>query len=174
MMKRFGIVVAAAGLSVGFVSTTSLAQSSFPAVGPQPDPEVVVQADTQADRARAAVAFLLMCFNEKKVAEAFKTYVGPIYKQHSTMVPDGKDILIELMTKHLSHDDVKYYVKRTLADGDLVVVHSYQTQSSMAHPEVVHGFAEIDIFRFALGKIVEHWSVHEPVPETSANANGMF
>ncbi|MGE3530975.1 MAG: hypothetical protein AB7I12_04220 [Steroidobacteraceae bacterium] len=155
-------------------SAQNPAPSGFPAVGPQPDPYVVVEANTAGDKARAAVAFLQMAFNQKKVAEAFKLYVGPYYKQHATMVPDGAEILIKLITEHLKHDNVDYYVKRTLVDGDLVTVHSYQTQSSMAKPDVIRGFNEIDMFRFENGKIVEHWSSHEPVPEKSANANTMF
>jgi len=31
-----------------------------------------------------------------------------------------------------------------------------------------------DFFRLEDGKVVEHWDVIQPVPENSANANGIF
>jgi predicted SnoaL-like aldol condensation-catalyzing enzyme len=36
------------------------------------------------------------------------------------------------------------------------------------------GTAAADIFRFEEGKVVEHWDVLQPVPESAANDHPMF
>ena len=60
-------------------------------------------------------------------------------------------------------------VKRAFADGDFVILHAHLK----LQPEDL-GLAIVDMFRVEHGKIVEHWDVRQPIPETAANTNGMF
>ena len=58
---------------------------------------------------------------------------------------------------------------RTVAEGDLVVTHSLLKTS----PEG-RGTAVADFFRLEEGKVVEHWDVLQPIPESAANERPMF
>jgi predicted SnoaL-like aldol condensation-catalyzing enzyme len=57
-------------------------------------------------------------------------------------------------------------VHRVIAEGDLVAVHSNYKTFNMA---------VVDIFRLNDdAKIIEHWDVLQPIPETTASGNDMF
>ena len=120
---------------------------------------------------RATVlAFINLAFNDKKVQEAVTKYVGSTYIQHNPRIPDGIDGLLTFASSlqaqfPLAHSDVK----RIIAEGDLVVVHSKVTYS----PDD-QGTAAADIFRLEQSKIVEHWDILQEIPATSANNNTMF
>ncbi|WP_345431531.1 nuclear transport factor 2 family protein [Actinoallomurus vinaceus] len=113
--------------------------------------------------------FAELAFNAKRPAEAVAAYIGPRYVQHNPEAPDGPEAFVAFVTgcgerfPKLSLD-----VRRVIAEDDLVVLHSLFTTS----PED-RGTAAVDIFRLEDGKIVEHWDVVQPVPETAANGNGM-
>jgi predicted SnoaL-like aldol condensation-catalyzing enzyme len=64
---------------------------------------------------------------------------------------------------------VNYSIKRIIADGNLVVVHSHGQFAAGDR-----GIAVVDILRVQGCRIMEHWDVVQPVPEQPVNSNGMF
>jgi predicted SnoaL-like aldol condensation-catalyzing enzyme len=102
--------------------------------------------------------------------DAAAIHLGPCYVQHNPMIADG----VEGIRKHLSElhrqfPELRAEVKRIAADGDLVIAHVH-AQRTPADP----GLAIVDIFRLEGGKLVEHWEVRQPVPDTAVHSNGMF
>jgi predicted SnoaL-like aldol condensation-catalyzing enzyme len=118
---------------------------------------------------KVALDFYDKALNQRDF-EAASKHFGPRYIQHNPQAADG----IEGFKKFIEWRSQRFpnarnEVKRTLADGDLVMVHAH----SIREPGE-RGSAIVDIFRLEGGKIVEHWDVIQPVPETANNANTMF
>ena len=114
--------------------------------------------------------FMTKFYLEKKVREAFETWVEPGYIQHNPLAKTGRDAAIAFLEPFFqSHPDASYSIKRIIADGNLVAVHSH----GVFNPGE-RGLAIVDILRVDHCKIAEHWDVAQPVPEKPANTNGMF
>ncbi|GAB7256332.1 nuclear transport factor 2 family protein [Polaribacter sp. OB-PA-B3] len=116
-----------------------------------------------------AIAFYKMAYNgnpEKAVA----LYVGDKYIQHNPLVADGKQAFIDYFTKmHKEYQDKSIRFVRTIAEGDLVALHTHQIWPGNDQ------YVTMDFFRFTDdGKIVEHWDSIQQVPNTSANNNTMY
>ena len=115
-------------------------------------------------------------FNKHEVEQAFKLYVGPTVPAAQ---PDAgrrqrrRDAGVDpLHSRALS--GVRQEVKRTVAQGDLVAVHSRYFKHA-ADRDSGQGQAVVDIYRLEHGKIVEHWDVVQDIPAKSAdNDNSMF
>lgn len=115
------------------------------------------------------IAFYNAAINDKDF-EAASVYLGDVYIQHNPLAADGPEGLktfLEFAKANLS--DFKIEFKRVLADGDFVVVHGHAKANADDR-----GSAVMDIFRVEDGKVVEHWDVIQPIPETSMNDNTMF
>jgi predicted SnoaL-like aldol condensation-catalyzing enzyme len=114
--------------------------------------------------------FMTQFYVDKKVRQAFETWVDPGYIQHNPMAQTGRDAAIQFLEPFFAtHPDVHYTIARIIADGNLVAVHSHGVFSPGDR-----GIAVVDILRVEGCKVMEHWDVVQPVPEKSANTNGMF
>jgi predicted SnoaL-like aldol condensation-catalyzing enzyme len=125
-------------------------------------------ADADANKA-LVLAYYEAAFNQRDFDKAVQ-YLSPHYKQHRPTALDGPeglrkslDTLREKFPK--AHGDIKHVV----AEGDFVMLHILFKRDPEGRGEAI-----ADVYRLADGKIAEHWDVSQPVPETSANPNGMF
>ncbi len=131
----------------------------------------VVAANQLAQQNKALVTdFYEGVFQKHQVKTYADRYIGEQYIQHNPRVPDGKTPFVNYFTQYFQDNpEAKSVIKRAVAEGNLVFLHVHSTMNPQDR-----GVAIIDIFRVENGKIVEHWDVRQPVPETSANQNTMF
>ena len=114
--------------------------------------------------------FMNELYVQKNAREAFETWVAPDYIQHNPLAPNGRDAAIAFFEPFFkSHPDASYSIKRIIADGNLVAVHSHAVFTPGER-----GFAVVDILRVENCKVAEHWDVVQAVPEKAANTNTMF
>ena len=132
-------------------------------------PAVAPAGEREEANKKAVVEFYEKAINQKDF-EAAAPYFGPRYVQHNPNAPDGIEgfkgflgFLREKLPQSRSE------IKRVLADGDYVILHVHAVRAPGER-----GSAIIDVFKLENGKIVEHWDVVQPIPEKSANGNGMF
>jgi predicted SnoaL-like aldol condensation-catalyzing enzyme len=119
----------------------------------------------------ATVAFYKQALLEGAVENAFRTYAGTPYRQHNPLIEDEMEGVRKFAAGIMAtHPDAHCEIKRVFADGDYVILHSHWHGLS----DDPRGEAVVDIFRLENGKMVEHWDVIQPIPDTAANNNTMF
>jgi len=119
---------------------------------------------------RAAFAeFVDLFYTQKRVADAFALLVADDYRQHNPSIADGPAAAIAALTpKFDGSPDARFDIQRTIVDGDLAMVHVRASRPGAPDAAVA------DIYRFAGGRIVEHWDVLQPMPSTAAHDHPLF
>jgi predicted SnoaL-like aldol condensation-catalyzing enzyme len=128
-------------------------------------------ADAQQQEAnkKIVVEFYDKAINQKDFDAASK-YLGARYTQHNPNAADGPEGLkafLQFLKEKFPNS--RSEIKRVLADGDYVILHVHAVREPGTR-----GSAIVDIFKLENSKVVEHWDVVQPIPEKSANTNGMF
>ena len=117
----------------------------------------------------AAISFLKMA-SRGDVREAYSKFVSPGFRHHNPYFEGSAETLMTAMEENASENpDKTLDVKRAIAEGDLVAVHSHVRQ----RPDD-RGAAVVHLFRFEDGRIVELWDLGQEVPEESPNQYGIF
>jgi predicted SnoaL-like aldol condensation-catalyzing enzyme len=112
----------------------------------------------------AAIAFLTLA-SSGNAREAFEKYIGSDFRHHNPYFAGSTESLMLAMEENAHQNPDKVLeIKRVIAEGEFVVVHSRVRQK----PGDL-GAAVVHIFRFEAGRIVELWYVGQPVPEDSPN-----
>ena len=125
-------------------------------------------ADPAANK-KVVLDFYDKALNQKDFDAASK-YFGPRYIQHNPGAPDGiEGFKAFIAQRKEKFPNARSEIKRSFADSDYVVLHVHSVREPGER-----GVAIVDIFRLENGKIVEHWDVAQPIPEKTANGNGMF
>lgn len=119
---------------------------------------------------RVVAAFVETVFNRHKVDEGIERFMGPYFIEHNPGVGDGVEAFRTFFTKFFAErPQTRFEIKRTFCEGDFVTVHAHWTDNPADR-----GLAVMDIFRMEKGRIVEHWDVIQPIPESMAHDNTMF
>jgi predicted SnoaL-like aldol condensation-catalyzing enzyme len=116
-----------------------------------------------------AIAFYKMAY-EGNPKNAIESYVGNYYIQHNPDVADGKQGFIDYFERmHQEYPEKAIKFVRSIAEGDLVAMHTHQTWPGNDQ------YITMDFFRFdSNGKICEHWDSIQQIPKDSANPNTMY
>ena len=114
--------------------------------------------------------FMTELYVDKKVREAFETWVDPGYIQHNLMAQSGAT------RRSASSNPFSRSTRTSIirsSGSSRTAIWSRCIPMAGSRPDD-RGIAVVDILRVEGCKVVEHWDVVQPVPEKSANSNGMF
>ncbi|KAF4462514.1 hypothetical protein FALBO_10657 [Fusarium albosuccineum] len=136
------------------------------------------QTPEQVAKAKTVIELHLVTFKYYDYKRTFEL-VDKNYKQHSQLVADGRDSIIEaskflksIAAKHWTGSGEPHYnmvFKRILVDGDYVVSQIFSTRWPGDAGEHV-----FDMYRWKNGKVVEHWDVIQQVDlENIKHENGV-
>jgi predicted SnoaL-like aldol condensation-catalyzing enzyme len=120
---------------------------------------------------KVVIAFYEKALNDRDPETAFRLYGAEYYRQHNPLIEDGEQGVRKFAAWIRDNPRrPRAVIKRVFAEGDYVILHVQWTGLL----EGGRGEAVVDIFRLEGGKVVEHWDVIQPIPETAANQNTMF
>ncbi|MGR3838043.1 MAG: nuclear transport factor 2 family protein [Cognatishimia sp.] len=102
--------------------------------------------------------------NEHDFDYTLNTYAGGSYIQHNRAIPpeiSGLVGYVKTLTKRFP--DYSYDVKRIIASGDFVVLHSHATLKASHRGNEKKGFIVTDTFRLEDGHLREHWDALQAI-----------
>lgn len=117
------------------------------------------------------LAFYKLALADMKPKEAFTRYMSPDFIEHDVEIPGGTAQATADFLDNLIHHAPrpKWEIIRSIAEGDLVVLHVRFTPAPGAPPTAI-----AEIFRVRGNTIAEHWDVVQHAPDKAVNPNPVF
>ena len=122
----------------------------------------------EAENVKVVVDFFQHLMNEHDFEYTIRKFGGGAYTQHNRAIPNGMDGLVgyvKSLTKRFP--EYAFDVKRIIADGDFVVLHSHTTMKAKHRGDERKGFIITDTFKLDNGRLVEHWDAIQPIDRFS-------
>ncbi|MCT4655040.1 MAG: ester cyclase [Cohaesibacter sp.] len=120
--------------------------------------------ELEASNAAVVVDFFQHLMNEHDFDYILQTFGDAPYIQHNRAIPpeiSGVVEYVRTLTKRFP--DYSYDVKRVVASGDIVVLHSHVTLKAKHRGNEGKGFIITDTFRLEEGKLREHWDAMQAI-----------
>lgn len=118
----------------------------------------------ETDNVKIVVDFFQHLMNEHNFDYTLQTFGGGSYIQHNRMIPNDIPGLISYVKQMVKrYPDYSFDVKKIIASGDHVVLHSHTTLKAKHRGDEKKGFIITDTFRLENGKLVEHWDAIQPI-----------
>jgi predicted SnoaL-like aldol condensation-catalyzing enzyme len=131
--------------------------------------EKVMRIEQEQKNLDAVLDFYEAVINGQQYERAME-FLDDNYIQHKPEVEDGPEGVLNFVRRVYEQSPRhRARIVRSFVEDDYVFLHVHITNAVEAE-----NLAVMDIFRVEDGKLMEHWDVAMPVPETARNDNGMF
>lgn len=118
----------------------------------------------ETENVKVVVDFFQRLMNEHDFEYTLEKYGNSSYTQHNRAIPNeisGLVSYVKQLTKRFP--EYSFDVKRIMADGDFVVLHSHCTMKAKHRGNEKKGFIITDTFKVENGQLAEHWDAIQPI-----------
>ncbi|MEM8902616.1 MAG: nuclear transport factor 2 family protein [Actinomycetota bacterium] len=114
--------------------------------------------------ARLVAEFVQLLMNDHDLEAVRERFSDGAYTQHNRTMTDGLEGVLAYVGRTAKrYPEFGYDVRRVLADGDHVVIHSHVTLKAGHRGNDRKGLNITDTWRVVDGRLVEHWDSVEPI-----------
>ncbi len=133
-------------------------------------PQQRSEAAEEATRVRIVDAYTR--FLNDRDRSVLDTWDIPGYIQHNPGQPNGFQNVIDQIEQLPA--DVEFKVHRSMADGDLVLIHTQLILPGEDPNDEFNGTTILELFRVVDDRIVEHWDVIRPVSPVTMSGRSVY
>lgn len=119
---------------------------------------------SETNNVKVVIDFVQHLMNDHDFDYIEKQFGSSPYTQHNQSMTDGISGVVEAVQSVVKrYPEYSYGVKRIVASGDYVVLHSHISMKAKQRGDETKGFIITDTWRLEDGKLVEHWDAVQPI-----------